>query len=170
MSAPRLGAAPERKYAAALASVDADGRFCGYASLFGRMDLGGDVVMPGAFARTLRLRGAGGVRMLLEHDPGAPIGVWLTLEEDRRGLWVEGRIVGTPGAARAGARMAAGELDGLSIGFRTVRSRPRPGGGRVLTELDLWEVSIVTFPMLGTARLTVHAPARQPGPQAAHAA
>ena len=154
MTAPqRLTAAQERKYAAALASVDADGRFCGYASLFGRMDLSGDIVMPGAFSRTLGLRGAGGVRMLLEHDPRAPIGVWLTLDEDRRGLWVEGRIVGTPGAARAGALMAAGELDGLSIGFRTVGAdEDRSARVRRLTEIDLWEVSVVKSPMLPEAR------------------
>ncbi len=150
---PRAAVAPERKYAAALASVDADGRFCGYASLFGRMDLSGDVVMPGAFARTLRLRGAGGVRLLLEHDPKTPIGVWLTLEEDRRGLWVEGRIMGTPDAARAGSLMAAGALDGLSIGFRTVRAdEDRSARVRRLTEIDLWEVSVVKSPMLPEAR------------------
>ncbi|ORE96466.1 HK97 family phage prohead protease [Stappia sp. 22II-S9-Z10] len=149
----REGAAPERKYAAALASVDADGRFCGYASLFGRMDLSGDIVMPGAFTRTLKLRGADGVRMLLEHDPKAAIGFWMVLEEDRRGLWVEGQILSSPDAARAGGRMRAGELDGLSIGFRTVRAdEDRLARVRRLTEIDLWEVSVVKLPMLPEAR------------------
>ncbi|WP_244935155.1 HK97 family phage prohead protease [Acuticoccus sediminis] len=145
--------APERKFAAPLEAVAADGRFCGYASLFGRMDLSGDVVMPGAFARTLRLRGARGVRMLLEHDPRAPVGVWLRLEEDRRGLWVEGRIAGSADAARAGALMRAGRLDGLSIGFRTVGAdEDRLARVRRLTEIDLWEVSLVASPMLPEAR------------------
>lgn len=145
--------APERKYAAGVACVDADGRFCGYASLFGRMDLSGDVVMPGAFFRTLRLRRIGGVRMLLEHDPRSPIGVWMSIEEDRRGLWVEGRIAGTAASARAGALMRAGALDGLSIGFRTVSSdEDRLARVRRLTEIDLWEVSVVASPMLPEAR------------------
>lgn len=146
-------AAPERKYAAALASVDLDGRFCGYASLFGRMDLSGDIVMPGAFQRTLKLRGAGRVGLLLEHDPKVPIGVWLSLEEDRRGLWVEGRIVGSADGARAGAMMRSGALDGLSIGFRTVSAdEDRSARVRRLTEIDLWEVSVVASPMLPEAR------------------
>ncbi|WP_420392561.1 HK97 family phage prohead protease [Acuticoccus sp.] len=145
--------APERKYAHALASLDADGRFCGYASLFGRMDLSGDVVMPGAFTRTLGRRGIAGVRMLLEHDPAAPIGLWISLEEDRRGLWVEGRLTGAGPSAHAGARMRAGTLDGLSIGFRTVAAdEDRSARVRRLTEIDLWEVSVVACPMLPEAR------------------
>lgn len=145
--------APERKYAETLATVDADGRFCGYASLFGRMDLSGDVVMPGAFTRTLRLRGAGGIRMLLEHDPKAPIGVWLAMDEDRRGLWVEGRLTPSADAAKAGALMRNGSLDGLSIGFRTVGAdEDRRMRVRRLTEIDLWEVSVVRSPMLPEAR------------------
>lgn len=143
----------------------------GYASVFGVTDHSGDIVVAGAFARSLAAGGSGRIRMLFQHEAGEPVGVWDEMFEDARGLFVRGRILSAGPRSRAARSLVAqGAVDGLSIGFRTVRSRPRPGGGRVLTELDLWEVSIVTFPMLGTARLTVHAPARQPGPQAAHAA
>jgi len=145
--------APERKYATALASIDGDGRFCGYASLFGRVDLSGDVVETGAFARTIAQRGPSGVGMLLEHDPCAVIGRWLVVEEDARGLWVEGRLGGTAAAAIAARLMRSGRLDGLSIGFRTVGAlQDRAAQLRRLTEIDLWEVSVVTSPMLPEAR------------------
>ena len=146
-------AAPERKFAEALSRVDADGRFCGYASLFGRRDLSGDVVMPGAFAETLTRKRPSGIGMLLEHDPAATIGVWSLMEEDSRGLWVEGRLGGSKAAARAGAMMREGTLDGLSIGFRTVEATAdRRRRGRRLIEIDLWEVSVVVAPMLPEAR------------------
>lgn len=145
--------APERKVAAERSSLDQDGRFCGYASLFGRADLSGDIVMPGAFAASLRARGTAGVGLYLEHDPKAVIGHWLFLEEDERGLWVEGSLGGSLDAARAARLMRLGKLDGLSIGFRTVRSEEdRAARVRRLTEIDLWEVSVVSAPMLPEAR------------------
>ncbi|MEM0907088.1 MAG: HK97 family phage prohead protease [Pseudomonadota bacterium] len=145
--------APERKFSTASAVVDGDGRFCGYASLFGRADLSGDVVERGAFTRTLRERGVQGVGMLLEHDPKAPIGQWLLLEEDARGLWVEGRLGGTATAAEAAKLMGEGRIDGLSIGFRTLASQhDRTSKVRRITKIDLWEVSVVMSPMLPEAR------------------
>jgi HK97 family phage prohead protease len=159
--------APERKFAEALARIDADGRFCGYASLFGRVDLSGDVVMPGAFARTLQRRGAGKVPMLLEHDPRAVIGAWAVLEEDSRGLWVEGRLGGTSEAARVGRLMRAGAIDGLSIGFRTVAAQEdRRARVRRLIEIDLWEVSVVVAPMLPEARARAAGTGRAEAPVA----
>ncbi|WP_293575247.1 HK97 family phage prohead protease [Phaeobacter sp.] len=128
----------------------------GYASLFGRVDTGGDVVRPGAYLASLKRRDAAGssVKMLWQHDPAQPIGVWDSLGEDARGLRVEGRILTkTRRGAEAAALIAAGALDGLSIGYRTVKSTPRQGGGRELCVVDLWEVSLVTFPMLPSARL-----------------
>ena len=68
-----------------LKSVEADGTFSGYASLFGEVDLGNDLVMPGAFRDSLRTRGAQGIKLLFQHDPNEPIGVWLELAEDGRG-------------------------------------------------------------------------------------
>ena len=147
----------ETKFAGAeLSEVGADGTFCGYASLFGEADLSRDVVMPGAFQKSLQARGPSGIRMLFQHDPAAPIGVWLEVREDSRGLFVRGRLM--PEVARARevlALMRAGAIDGLSIGFRTVRGRTDAKTGvRRLLEVDLWEISVVTFPMLPAARVS----------------
>ncbi len=128
----------------------------GYASLFGRRDQGGDVVEPGAYAASLKaLAGSGRrVRMLWQHDPREPIGVWDEVREDGRGLWVKGRILTeVTRGAEAAALVKAGAIDGLSIGYRTVRAEKGTGGERKLTELELWEVSLVTFPMLPEARV-----------------
>ncbi|MBJ3774824.1 HK97 family phage prohead protease [Acuticoccus mangrovi] len=163
----RRARAPETKFASLVGSVDAEGRFCGYASLFGRVDLSGDVVMAGAFARSLREKGLDRVGMLLEHDPGKPIGTWLAIEEDRRGLWVEGRLGRSATAAAAGRRMAEGRLDGLSIGFRTVAAEEdRRTRVRRLIEIDLWEVSVVSAPMLPEARARAAGSGRGAGGEA----
>lgn len=127
----------------------------GYASLWGVADLNGDVVQAGAFADSLARTGAAGVRMLNQHDAHAPIGMWETLEEDARGLFVRGRIEDwSPQARFAAALSRAGALDGLSIGYRAARAR-REGRLRVLSAVELWEVSLVTFPMLPGARFSV---------------
>ncbi|HVW94199.1 MAG TPA: HK97 family phage prohead protease [Devosia sp.] len=135
--------------------IDGEGRFAGYASIFGALDEGGDVVMPGAFAKSLAARGRAGIRMLFQHDPKEPIGVWEKIVEDGFGLWVEGRLTGGVPRADALRRLiAARAIDGLSIGFRTVRSsREAASGHRRLREIDLWEISIVSFPMLPGARI-----------------
>ena len=146
----------ERKLTAVgLDTVEEDGSFSGYASLFGRVDLGKDVVEAGAFAASLARRGAGGVRMLYQHDPNEPIGTWTELREDERGLFVRGRLAREVGRAREVlALMRSKALDGLSIGFRTVRAKADPGRGvRRILEADLWEISVVTFPMLPEARV-----------------
>lgn len=138
---------------AALAALG-PGQFEGYASLFGVADGGGDRVAPGAFAASLRRRGAGAVRMLYQHFPHAPIGVWEEMREDGRGLYVRGRLSTDVEQARdVRALLADGALNGLSIGFRTLRARRVPGG-RELLEVDLWEVSIVTFPLLAGSTVT----------------
>lgn len=124
----------------------------GYASLWGQADLNGDVVAEGAFAESLARTGAGGVRMLHQHDERAVVGVWDEIVEDGRGLRVRGRLFDWSAGARfAGALVRAGALDGLSIGFRAARAR-REGRLRVLSAVELWEVSLVTFPMLAGAR------------------
>ena len=128
----------------------------GYASLFGAVDQGGDVVQAGAYAVSLAAIGArsGSVKMLWQHDPAQPIGVWDEVREDARGLWVKGRILTEVARGReAVALIGAGAIDGLSIGYRTVKARKDDKGGRVLAELELWEVSLVTFPMLPQARV-----------------
>jgi len=135
---------------------ESDGRVEGYASLFGVPDYGGDLVMPGAFAASLRRRGASGVRFLFQHDAAQPIGVWDEIREDKRGLYVRGRLIGGVIRAREVAEMLrAGALDGLSIGFRTVRADRDPRlRTRRLHEIDLWEISVVTFPMLPGAKVS----------------
>lgn len=134
--------------------IDAGGRFSGYASVFNRLDSGGDIVMPGAFAKSLQKR-RGRIRLLFQHDPKEPVGIWESLAEDGHGLFVTGRLTG--GVERADAlRRLIDEraLDGLSIGFRTVKASREPGTGhRRLHEIDLYEVSIVTFPMMEDARI-----------------
>src|SRR2546430_1932897 len=75
------------------ATIDADGTVEGYASLFGELDAARDMVMPGAFAQTLKLRGLRRIPMLFQHDPAEPIGVWLELREDGRGLFARGRLI-----------------------------------------------------------------------------
>lgn len=140
--------------------IDANGRFAGYASVFGRLDEGGDMVMPGAFARSLVQRGREAIRMLFQHDPKEPIGRWETVAEDGFGLWVEGRLTaGVPRADALRRLIEARAIDGLSIGFRTVRSsREATSGHRRLWQIDLWEISIVTFPMLDAARIAASSP------------
>ncbi len=139
----------------ALQDVEIDGSFCGYASVFGLPDLGSDVIEHGAFARALNERGPSGIRMLWQHDAAQPIGVWTKIREDARGLYVEGRLAkGVTRAREALELMRSGGLDGLSIGFRTVKARKDARSGlRHILEADLWEISVVTFPMLPQARI-----------------
>ncbi|MEL7280162.1 MAG: HK97 family phage prohead protease [Pseudomonadota bacterium] len=128
----------------------------GYASLFGDQDRGGDVVEKGAYAASLaRLKAEDRqVKMLWQHDPGQPIGVWDEVHEDERGLYVKGRLLdGVARAREAVELIAAGAIDGLSIGYRTVKAAKNEKGRRLLQELELWEVSVVTFPMLPSARV-----------------
>lgn len=130
------------------------GVFSGYASLFGETDLGGDIVAPGAFRASLKKRGAQGVRMLFQHDPAQPIGTWLDIAEDAKGLRVVGKLnLDVARARELAALIRDGALDGLSIGYKTIRSARAPGGARKLLALDLWEISLVTFPMLPGARV-----------------
>lgn len=141
----------------------ADNQFEGYASLFNVPDGGGDTVAPGAFAASLRRRGPSQVRLLYQHFAHAPIGVWETIAEDSRGLYVRGRLTRDVEQARdVTALLADGALNGLSIGFRTVRAKPGPRRNtRTLLEVELWEISVVTFPLLAGSTVTAIG-ARQP--------
>ncbi|MGB9060779.1 MAG: HK97 family phage prohead protease [Pseudolabrys sp.] len=137
------------------ATIDADGTVEGYASLFGELDQARDMMMRGAFAETLSARGIRRVPMLFQHDPSEPVGIWLELREDHRGLFARGRLI--PEVARGRELLSllrAGAIDGLSIGFRTSKARidPRTRIRRIYA-VDLWEISIVTFPMLTGARV-----------------
>ena len=148
----------ERKYCALGGEVTVtDGSLIeGYASLFGACDQGGDVVEAGAYATSLASLAARNsrVKMLWQHDPTQPIGVWDEVHEDGRGLYVKGRILTDVEKGReAVALVQAGAIDGLSIGYRTKRAVKDGRGRRLLSELELWEVSLVTFPMLPEARV-----------------
>ncbi|MFY9687003.1 MAG: HK97 family phage prohead protease [Pseudolabrys sp.] len=136
-------------------TIDADGTVEGYASLFGEIDQARDMVMRGAFADTLASRGIRRIPMLFQHDPSEPVGIWLELREDFRGLFARGRLI--PEVARGReliSLLRAGAIDGLSIGFRASRARIDPKTRiRRLHAVDLWEISIVTFPLLAGARV-----------------
>jgi HK97 family phage prohead protease len=138
-------------------ALSPDGTIEGYASLFGVVDSARDKMMSGAFTQTLRTRGLRRVPMLFQHDPAQPVGIWDELREDMRGLYARGRLI--PDVVRGRELLALlrnGALDGLSIGYRTVRGQIDPRTRiRKLFQVDLWEVSIVTFPLLDGAR--VHA-------------
>ncbi|MFC0219235.1 HK97 family phage prohead protease [Pseudochelatococcus lubricantis] len=162
---PELKAVPS-----VIGPVDGEGVFEGYASLFNVPDLGGDIIEPGAFAASLARRGAAGVRLLWQHDPGEPLGTWLSLVEDARGLKVRGRLSLDARRARdVEALLKTGAVDGLSIGFHTERARREASGVRRISRLDLWEVSIVTFPMAPGARVLAAAPATKGNPPLAEA-
>lgn len=131
-------------------------RIEGYASYFGVCDQGGDVVKAGAYGASLKALAAGGrsVKMLWQHDPAQPIGIWDEVREDKKGLYVKGRLLLDVAKGReAVALIEAGAIDGLSIGYRTQKASQNEKGQRLLSELELWEVSLVTFPMLPSARI-----------------
>lgn len=120
-------------------------RISGYASRFGEVDAGGDVVRKGAFAASL-LERRRPIPMLSDHS--RPVGKWTRAVEDGTGLHVEGRVF-DPALQRL---IKQGRTRGLSIGFRTRRARGTKGR-RELLDIDLREVSVVAFPLLGSARI-----------------
>lgn len=154
-SPTRLAALEMKRADLRVSRASEAGTFEGYASLFGVVDTGRDLVAPGAFAASLGQRGAGGVKMLWQHQAAEPIGVWTQINEDGRGLKVKGRLdLSVARAREALSLLRQGAVDGLSIGFRTKRAvTDRQSGIRKLLEIDLWEISIVTFPMLPQARV-----------------
>jgi HK97 family phage prohead protease len=115
----------------------------GYGAVFGNEDSHGDIIEKGAFSETIKGRAP---KMLWQHDPSQPIGVWDEFREDENGLFVKGRITQKGGkGAEAADLVEMGAIEGLSIGFRVVDFNTEDGG-RFLQKLDLWEVSVVTFP------------------------
>jgi uncharacterized protein len=132
------------------------GIFDGYASLFGVPDLSRDVVMAGAFQQSLRHRGgASGIRLLWQHDPREPVGIFTHMLEDHRGLYVRGALnLAVTRGHDLFMLLRQGALGGLSIGYKPLQARRQAGTGlRQLLRVDLWEVSLVTFPMLPSARV-----------------
>jgi len=127
------------------------GTFEGYGSVFGNKDLGNDVIEPGAFKKSLKSRKPQSVKLLYQHKSDMPIGVFDEIKEDEYGLVVKGRLaLKTQAGAEAYELLKMGALDGLSIGFRVNPeqvSYDRRANKRIIKEVDLMEVSLVTFPM-----------------------
>jgi HK97 family phage prohead protease len=133
------------------------GVFSGYGSIFGNKDLGNDVMVQGAFAKSIASKGAKGVKLLYQHDAKEPIGVFDEIIEDRKGLRVKGRLaMGTQKGREVYELMKMGAIDGLSIGYRVSpkgADYDERGKRRMLKEVDLMEISAVTFPMNTRARV-----------------
>ena len=133
------------------------GMFEGYASVFGNKDLGNDVVEKGAFMRSLRRKGAKKIKMLYQHDTKEPIGVFDMVKEDEDGLYVKGRLaMGTQKGREVYELMKMGAIDGLSVGYRVDAKGydyDKRKKYRRLKEVDLMEISAVTFPMNPSARI-----------------
>lgn len=141
-----------------LADDGASGTIEGYGSVFGLVDRGGDIVEPGAFKASLAewKRRKQLPSMLWQHDSSSPVGIWTEMVEDDRGLRVKGELIlDVPKAAVAHALMKRGAVRGLSIGYRTKESDiDRATGARRLKRVDLYELSLVTIPMLPEAQIT----------------
>ncbi len=136
--------------------LKANAEICGYASVFNTPDKKGDIVKQGAYAKSLqRIADTNtAVKMLWQHDPQKPIGIWQEVFENDHGLYVKGQILKDVQCGKeALALIKAGAIDGLSIGYRTLSATKDKQGNRCLNELELWEVSLVTFPMLPEARV-----------------
>jgi uncharacterized protein len=126
----------------------------GYASLFGEVDQGGDIVMPGAYTKSLAAGRS--IKMLFQHRTDIPIGIWPSVKEDEKGLKVDGELCLDCTAGKdAAALIRMKAMTGLSIGYQTIKADKDPAtGARRLHELDLWEISVVTFPMQMSAGIT----------------
>jgi len=133
------------------------GTFEGYGSIFNNKDLGNDVVVNGAFQKSLRRTGPKGVKLLYQHKSDMPIGVFESIKEDQDGLKVKGRLaLGTQAGREAYELMKMGALDGLSIGFRVAPKGQEYDSRRkrrYIKEVELMEISLVTFPMNPKARV-----------------
>lgn len=130
-------------------SLKETGEFSGYASVFDLIDLQGDKIESGAFTKSLGMWEQAGKwpKMLWQHDSKIPIGTWHTIKQDSKGLFVKGALILELDKGREAYHLLkAGALDGLSIGFKTKKSRyDSLAKARVLQDIDLQEISLVTF-------------------------
>jgi len=133
-----------------------DREFIGHGSMFGNIDLGGDVVLPGAFKRSLaKHRKAKSLpQMFWMHDPSRVPGKWTSMGEDEDGLIVKGVLADTPLGNEIHTLLKMDAVRGLSIGYSTVDQDFDADGNRLLKELELWEVSVVSLPMNPLAQVT----------------
>ena len=152
------GGRETRAYALQIKAAGDDGSVEGYGSVFGVRDNYDDVIAKGAFMASLAAHKAAGTMpaMLWQHDAGQPIGIWTGMTEDEKGLRITGKLaLDTAKGKEAHALLKMGALNGLSIGFVSKQwAYDRETEVRTLTEIDLWEVSLVTFPANEKARIT----------------
>ncbi len=147
-----------RSFALQIKAAGDDGTVEGYGSVFGVPDKYDDVIAKGAFVQSLKDHKAAGTMpaMLWQHETNKPIGVWTEMVEDEKGLRIKGQLaMETVKGKEAHALLKMGALNGLSIGFMSKEwSYDRDTEVRTLTAIDLWEVSLVTFPANEKARVT----------------
>lgn len=139
-------------------NFETDGSFQGYASVFNNVDLQQELVEPGAFNKSLKKWQLSQQlpKMLWQHDPKIPIGLWKNIREDEHGLFVEGKLLlDIRQGQEAYTLLKAGVVDGLSIGYNVIRAQ-RHSKHRVLQEIDLHEISLVTFAANPEAKVVTH--------------
>lgn len=138
--------------------ISQTGTFCGYGSVYGVLDDGDDVILHGAFAESLADSQAKGIMpaLLWQHRSAEPVGCYTKMSEDATGLYVEGKLaLKTQRGAEAYELMSMKAISGLSVGFMTREdSYDQKTGVRTIKKGDLWECSLVTFPMNGQARVS----------------
>lgn len=138
--------------------VTDSGTFAGYGNVYGVVDQGDDIVMPGTFAGSLADWSAKGrmPALLWQHNSRQPIGAYTAMKEDAVGLYVEGKLaMKTQQGAEAYELMKMGAISGLSIGFQSrTDSYDNKTGVRTISKGDLWECSLVTFPMNDQSRVS----------------
>lgn len=137
--------------------ADSSGLISGYGSIFGNVDSYNERVLPGAFKGSIEehKRRGSRIKMLWQHRQDVPIGIWRSAAEDSKGLLLEGQInLKTDAGRNAYEHIMAGDVDSLSIGYREIKARQASDGVRDLIELDLFEVSPVTFPANRSATIS----------------
>lgn len=135
-----------------VAEQDGARTISGYGAVFGNIDSYGDIILPSAFADSIARRGA--PKMLAQHDTDDVLGIWQSTVEDARGLWVSGLFAKTPLGDEYYELCKMGAIDGLSIGYNVIDSEYNKEGNRLLKKIELWEVSLVTFPANEMATIT----------------
>lgn len=139
--------------------IDEDGTIEGYGAIFGNRDSYSDIIEKGSFINTLVEKPTDKIKMLWQHRASEPIGFWTEIKEDEKGLYCKGKLLLKLTQAKEVYEMLkAGLIDGLSIGYNTVKSKIEEGEDeciiRRITEVDLWEISVVTFPANSSANIT----------------
>lgn len=149
---PQKKHTPGHMMSVAVKALSEDGSFEGILAVYNNVDLGKDLIEPGAFKKTIAEKGTS-IPLLWQHDPDKPIGT-LELIDAENGLYVKGQLIlDVPEARTAYSLIKANVIKGLSIGYDTVKDAIE-NGVRHLKELRLWEGSIVTFPMNEAAMIT----------------